>query len=171
MVRNIKGGSKTKKQARKNIKPVSSNKTRFAIDKYELYACCTKMLGNGRCNVICQDGVERICIIRNKFKGRGKRGNVVSSGTLILVGLREFENQSFAKKQTTDLLEVYSEQDKKLLTQSRTEINWSILNNIPDNDNNINLEFVDETEYMLSECSDSEFENENENDIIDADEI
>ena len=85
--RNTKGGNKAKKQARKSANASVSTKARCSEHEDEIYACCSKMLGNGMCNVMCIDGVERICIIRNKFRGKGKRGNTMSIGVWCLVGL------------------------------------------------------------------------------------
>ena len=41
--------------------------------------------------VKCIDDVTRLCIFRKKFKGRGKRDNMVSVGTVVLVGQRTWE--------------------------------------------------------------------------------
>ena len=80
MVKKTNGGNKAKKQARKSSRVTVSSKTRCSLHEDEIYACCSKMLGNGMCNVVCIDGEERICIIRNKFRGKGKRGNIMSPG-------------------------------------------------------------------------------------------
>jgi translation initiation factor IF-1 len=96
----------------------------------------TKILGGGMCNVQCIDNKPRLCIIRGKFQGRGKRDNSLATGTWVLVGAREWEADkslntgSGSKKQVLnkcDLLEVYSESDKKNLRSSVNE-NWSALN-------------------------------------------
>ena len=64
MVRNTKGGSSHKKQARKHTGGGGggNSRTRFSRSS-RVYACCSKMLGNGMCYVQCQDNVERLCII------------------------------------------------------------------------------------------------------------
>jgi translation initiation factor IF-1 len=132
MVKNTKGGGKQKKQASKHCGGGGGRgaPTRFSQHPDEIYACCTKLLGNATCYVLCQDGVERICIIRKKFKGRGKRDNVVTPGVWVLVGKRSFELVVAGKKQKTDLLEVYSSSDQKTLTQSVSNIKWAIFNGI-----------------------------------------
>jgi hypothetical protein len=71
------------------------------------------MYGNGRCQVKTHTGLDLQCIIRNKFKGRSKRGNVVSNGSYILIGLREWETSSGYK--TSDLLEIYDNEDLVVL--------------------------------------------------------
>lgn len=122
MVKNTKGGNKAKKQARKtNSHEESLAKTRYSTDPDEIYACCAKLLGNGTCKVLCIDGKERLCIIRNKFRGRGRRGNVLEIGTWCLVGRRDFEIAKDGKLEKTDLLEVYGEVEKKQLMKKEIQ--------------------------------------------------
>jgi hypothetical protein len=134
MVKNIKGGSKTKKQARKSVtmQDESSIKTRFSSDPDELYACCSKLLGNGMCMVLCIDSIERLCVIRNKFRGKGKRGNIIETGTWCLVGRRAFETSKEGKLEKTDLLEVYGEIEKKKIMQKEVGYTdrWKIFTNL-----------------------------------------
>jgi len=82
MVRNLKGGSGAKGQARKHTSTGSSAliKTRLAVEEGELYAQVTKNMGNGMCHVLCQDDKTRLCFIRGKFRGRSKRDNMISNG-------------------------------------------------------------------------------------------
>ena len=134
MVKNTKGGNKAKKQARKSSQPVdaSSVKARYSTDPDEVYACCSKLLGNGTCSVMCIDGIERLCIIRNKFRGRGKRGNVLTPGTWCLIGRRDFERPKEGKLEKTDLLEVYGDIEKKLIIQKEVALKdkWKLFNSI-----------------------------------------
>jgi hypothetical protein len=74
------------------------------------------MYGNGRCQVRTAEK-EMSCVIRNKFKGRSKRGNIVSVGSSVLVGLREWEEKSGYK--TCDILEIYDEEDKNKLKNEK----------------------------------------------------
>jgi initiation factor 1A len=123
MVKNTKGGSGHKSQARKYEATKQSNfKTRFAEDEYEYYAQVVATLGNGMCHVMCMDGKKRLCIIRGKFRGRGKRDNIVSNGKWVLVGGRDFEPERAGTGsnkgdilEKCDLLEVYSDLDKERL--------------------------------------------------------
>ena len=125
MVKN-KGGCKTKKQGRKFVNQPTNKHLRVSKDPLEHYAVVTKMLGFGRCYVQCLDDVERLCIIRNKFRGRGKRDNLVGVGTWVLVGLREWELNKTDKKQNCDLLEVYSEGEKNKLEKTES-VDFKIL--------------------------------------------
>mmetsp|Transcript_20696 Transcript_20696/g.61171 ORF Transcript_20696/g.61171 Transcript_20696/m.61171 type:complete len:136 (-) Transcript_20696:506-913(-) len=53
------------------------------------YAQVTKMLGNGRLEAYCFDGVSRLCHIRGKLRKRVW----IQQGDIVLLGLREFQDQ------------------------------------------------------------------------------
>jgi hypothetical protein len=63
------------------------------------------MYGGDRCRVACACGLDLQCVIRKKFRGRHRRGNVVTVGCYVLVGLRDYEAPNH---RLCDLLEVYS---------------------------------------------------------------
>ena len=132
MVKNTQGGNRAKKQARKNTVPLDESmvKARFSTDPDEIYACCAQLLGNGMCHVMCVDGQKRICVIRNKFRGKGKRGNILSVGTWCLVGRRDFEKPKEGKLEKTDLLEVYGDIEKKKIIQKEIALKdqWKLFN-------------------------------------------
>ena len=165
MVKNTTGGSKTKGQARKLINTDSkgANKMlRLSTDPCEVYAQVTKNLGNGMCHVLCIDGKTRLCHIRGKFRGRGKRDNMVGLGSWILVGLREWEaerDDSSKKLENCDLLEVYNDHDKEKLKSMVPHINWSHFISNDNKNSKIqadvdNIEFtenVDEYRELLEE--------------------
>ena len=125
MVKNT-GGNKAKGYARKNSSGGPANAPlRISKDPNELYAQSIKNLGNRMFHVLCSDNKTRLLHIRGKFTGRGKRDNFVTSGTWLLVGLREFTSGgSDSKIEDCDLLEVYNEQDKERL-RSSVKIDWS----------------------------------------------
>lgn len=52
------------------------------------YAQCTKMLGNGRIEVACFDGVKRLATIRGKMRKKVW----VNVGDIVLLGLRDFQD-------------------------------------------------------------------------------
>ena len=118
MVKNDAGGNKGKGLARKHVNAAkcgSSKQLRVATDEAEKYASVSKMLGNGMCYVRLLSGAgERLCIIRNKFKGRGKRDNILDSGSWVLVGMREWSS----KQDTCDLLEVYNHGERDRLMKN-----------------------------------------------------
>ena len=116
MVKND-GGNKGKGLARKHVTSGGSNKQlRVATQEAERYAVVSKMLGNGMCYVRLLDGSagDRLCIIRNKFKGRGKRDNILDSGSWVLIGMREWAS----KQDTCDLLEVYNHGERDRLMKN-----------------------------------------------------
>lgn len=154
MVKNTKGGSGHKSMARKSVITPSkqSVKTRLAMEEGEIYAQVTKMLGDGKCHVLCQDGKTRLCVIRGKFRKRGKRDNPLSNGKWILVGERSFESEKTGKLENCDLLEIYSDQDKEKLKTHVDSVDWKqfILNDCAysqtDYKTESELEFTDEHE-------------------------
>ena len=122
MVKND-GGNKGKGLARKHVTSGGSNKQlRVATEDGERYAVVSKMLGNGMCYVRLLSGGgggnggsgDKLCIIRNKFKGRGKRDNILDSGSWVLVGMREWAS----KQDTCDLLEVYNHGERDRLMKN-----------------------------------------------------
>lgn len=116
MVKNNTGGNKSKKFGRKHLSTGNSNRAlREVEDEDEMYAAVVKLFGHGRCEVMCNDGKIRDCVIRNKFRGRGKRDNMLNMGTWVMVGLRSWEVIKEDKKETCDLLEVYSGGEKEKL--------------------------------------------------------
>ena len=115
MVKNATGGNKSKKQARSKSSAPQQN-IRKAKEEGEMYAVVTKIFGGPNCQVMCNDGVSRSCIIRNKFKTKGKRDNNIVVGSWILVGIRDWEVRSDGT-QKCDLLEVYSHSEKDKLKQ------------------------------------------------------
>jgi initiation factor 1A len=122
MVKNQTGGNKSKKMGRKFVSDTASSenkKVRLATEEGELYAVVTKILGNGMFYANDVEGKERLCIMRNKFRGRGKHDNTVSLGTWVLIGEREFESSA---KPKCDLLEVYTDIEKQKLKKSGNPI-------------------------------------------------
>jgi translation initiation factor IF-1 len=117
MVKND-GGNKGKGLARKHVNAAKcggSKQLRMAAEDAEQYAVVSKMLGNGMCYVrLLSGGGDRLCIIRNKFKGRGKRDNILDSGSWVLVGLREWSSN----QDTCDLLEVYNHGERDRLLKN-----------------------------------------------------
>ena len=126
MVKNKTGGSRHKKQARKNVNAPVSSKLRLANEEGEIYAKVIKLCGNGMADVLCNDKVVRLLIIRKKFKGRHKRDNTIAANTLLLVGRRLWEVVAEKKKQKVDLLCVYSMSQIEQL-KKRATINIDLL--------------------------------------------
>ena len=104
MVKNQSGGNRAKSFARKNERPIERERLRFAEETGEIYAVVTKIFGGGMCSITTIDGLHLLGHIRRKFSGRSKRNNIISSNTVVLAGLREWESTP----KNCDILEVYS---------------------------------------------------------------
>ena len=84
MVKNTKGGKGSKGLARKLTNSYETHRLRTSSSPEEKYAIVSKMLGNGMCHITTADNTSLICHIRNKFRGRSKRGNFVTKDTIVL---------------------------------------------------------------------------------------
>ena len=111
------------------------------------------------CQVICIDEQPRLCFIRGKFKGRGKRDNTLKTGTWVLIGLREWNMDKVSTQdalQKCDLLEVYTDLDKERLKKS-VNCKWSLFiendavftNTLPDSNISFDMEGDASEEYKL----------------------
>jgi initiation factor 1A len=133
MVKNTTGGSKHKSQARKNIVGRNTNSAlRVVQQEGECYGQVEKILGGPHMHVACMDGKLRLCTIRGKFRGRGKRDNRLGTGTWVMVGLRDYETVkettgtgTKVKLENCDLLEVYKDSDKERLSDTVRSEDWS----------------------------------------------
>lgn len=155
MVKNF-GGNKNKKFGRKHMAQSNTRKLRTKQDEDEMYACVTKMLGNGMCHIIGIDEITRLCIIRNKFRGRSKRQNMLSPGSWVLIGLRSWQSiqENSSKLETCDLLEVYNSNEILQLKDDYDE-KWSIFNGIGNVNEHQNLdEDISELGFEIQEKED-----------------
>ena len=118
MVKNS-GGNKSKKQGRKFLIPNITKKT-IMPQEGEMFATVTKMLGGQNCEVYGEDGKTRLCVIRNKFRGRSKQDNCIKLDSWIVVGVREWEVRQ-DKESKCDLIAVYDERDKEYLKSQNIE--------------------------------------------------
>jgi translation initiation factor 1A len=53
------------------------------------YAQVLRMLGNGRLEAYCMDGVKRMC----KIRGKMRKKVWVNTGDIVLVGLRDYQDE------------------------------------------------------------------------------
>ena len=102
MVKNTSGGSKHKSYARKRTNDTQNTRIRLSTCDDEQYACVTKMNGNN-CNLTTVKGLDLLGHIRGKMTGRNRRSCNISKGTIVLIGLREWEKIP----KNCDVLEVY----------------------------------------------------------------
>jgi len=105
MVKNTTGGTGTKGLARKHLRSARDGKLITPSNDLEQICCVTKMLGNGMCEVYTEDNTRLIAHIRNKFRGRQKRHNMINVSSIVMVGFREWENPV----KNCDIMEIYSD--------------------------------------------------------------
>jgi hypothetical protein len=177
MVKNDAGGNKGKGLARKHVNAAKcggSKLLRVATDEAERYAVVSKMLGNGMCYVRLLSGgnggsaSDKLCIIRNKFKGRGKRDNILDSGSWVLVGMREWAS----KQDTCDLLEVYNDGERDRLMKNEPCFKGVVANESGGTNSGTNngtnssggslVQFADSTTLKYSKLIKDEDEDEDE---------
>jgi initiation factor 1A len=176
MVKNTTGGSKTKGQARKHLNAPVTNKLRYSTSELEVYAKVTALLGNGMAEVICIDNKKRLCHIRGKFRGRGKRDNFISRESWLLIGKRDWESddpkeiKGKIKLPNCDLLEVYTDSDISRLKNS-IDLDWSIFvsnERVVKEESDIIFNNEDDEEIILTEKNTTVI---NDDEIIDIDDI
>ena len=157
MVKNF-GGNKSKKQARKIVSAPRDNRLRTPNpdEPDEQLACVSKMLGNGMCHVVCGDNSTRLCIIRNKFRGRSKRHNTITPGSFVLVDVRSWETVS-KTIQKCDLLEVYTKPEMDRLVDTVT-FDWSIFKGVGTHETNEKLDSNDDFEFEFGDNKTQELE-------------
>ncbi|CAA2934964.1 eukaryotic translation initiation factor 1A-like isoform X3 [Olea europaea var. sylvestris] len=107
------------------------------------------MLGNGRCEAMCIDGVQRLCHIRGKLH----KTVWIAAGDIILVGLRDYQDKK------ADVILRYFAYEARLLKAygelpNSIRINEGIAGELPDStmineDNGDYIEFENpETSYV-----------------------
>lgn len=108
MTKNTTGGKKAKGFARKHANANQEHKDKLVLSSCDLerYAIVTKMLGNGMFYAMTDTNIQLIGHIRNKFKGRSKHSNFVSTGSFILIGLRDWEDPNY---KNGDLIHIYGD--------------------------------------------------------------
>lgn len=119
------GGCNGKKVAHKHAVKSTKSGLRVSQNKSEIYGIVKRLNGN-TFDVMCIDEKERRCFIRGKFKGRGKRDNIIEMDKWVLIGLREFQQvpselvlvKGKKEMEMCDLLEVYSSSEKETLKRT-----------------------------------------------------
>jgi translation initiation factor IF-1 len=71
------------------------------------------MYGNGMCEVYTNDNLKLIGHIRNKFRGRQKRHNMITPSTIVMIGLRDWENPY----KNCDIMEIYDDSQIEQIKQ------------------------------------------------------
>ena len=124
MPRVKRGNNRKAKQQRRGGGDDDNKKfIRKPKESAEVYAKVTRHFGQGNVEVICDDGVTRLCVIRKKFRGRRKRSNEIKVNSILLVGRREWEVVGAEKRQKVDLLFVYSKEQVARLKKEENDLN------------------------------------------------
>lgn len=175
MVRNTKGGKGSKSLARKLVQTHQvSTSLRVPQNELELFAIVTKMFGP-MCEVVTIDGKTMKCHIRGKFKGRSKRNAMILIGSILIVGLREFEAPNF---HSCDVLEVFDhDESSRILKMQQYDFHnfASYIHNDSSNTQYLDDELFDNTatnEVVTdSKTVDMYDSSEYTNDVINIDDI
>lgn len=167
MTRNNFGGTKHKKTARKNNNNNSNFGLRKSNDPDELYARAIKLYGNGMIEVLAQDNIKYLGIIRQKFSGKKKIGNTINVGTYLLIGKRSFETQIEGRKMKADILEIYDTKEIRKLEQEEVKVDWKVFyNHILDKNENNDYAFEDDEtnrgRQLLNELEENDENDEKE---------
>jgi translation initiation factor IF-1 len=163
MVKNTNGGNKSKSIARKHLSGAREARAlRLSTCELEKYGVVIRILGNGMFYAVTELSTDKqpqlLGHIRNKFRGRSKRDNTISLGSVVLVGLREWETPNYKE---CDLLEVYDTNEVRQLMKNPS-IDLSDLQKHIDTYsrssgdagssslemNTSDIEFTDERDYM-----------------------
>jgi initiation factor 1A len=145
MVKNNKGGNKSKRVGRKFLSASADKSVRYKNEEGEMYIVISKLFGGENCEVFCEDGTTRLCVIRKKFRGRGKQDNKIVPGVWALAGVREWEVRKAGKPSKCDLLCVYNDSEKEKLKNCLDQHTVKLLNKISGN-----MEFGEEDKYENS---------------------
>lgn len=100
MPKNKLGGNKAKRG--KNYTP---ERTFILKEPDQEYATVIKTLGDGRFQLECKDGINRLGLVRGKMRKRVW----VNEGDIVLVGLRDYEDNK------ADIIHKYTQDEAKKL--------------------------------------------------------
>ncbi|KAJ1667889.1 Translation initiation factor 1A [Coemansia sp. RSA 1646] len=129
-------GGKNRRRG-KNDKDESSKRELIFKEEGQEYAQVVKMLGNGRLEASCFDGVNRLAQIR----GSMRKKIWINQGDIILVSLREYQDSK------GDVIQKYNPEEARLLKQyGELPENFNLeegenLNSEGENDDGVEFEF------------------------------
>lgn len=149
------GGKGKGGKNRRRGKNESDNQKRELIykDEGQEYAQITKMLGNGRVEAQCFDGIKRMAHIRGKLRKKVW----MSQGDIILVSLRDFQDDQ------CDVIQKYSSDEARAL-KSQGELPENAKINETDT---FGHEEEDDVNFEFGAADDDEDEESEELDIDD----
>jgi translation initiation factor 1A len=94
-----------KRKSKRKVRREPSKRDLEYKDDGQEYADVLKMLGNGRCEVKCIDGITRLAIIRGNMRNKVW----IKIGDFVLVGLRDFQDSK------CDILLKYTQEEVRTL--------------------------------------------------------
>ena len=161
MVKNTTGGKGSKSLARKLTSGSATSHFPVPSNELESFALVTKMHGPS-CDVLLPDGTKLLCHIRNKFRGRSKRQNVIVISNIILVGFREWEST----RKSCDLLYVYDSGEISKVHDPAVAYFQTVLHDsfVDKSDSVLTFERHDTTDELIPDSS-IDFDNTSKDDI------
>jgi initiation factor 1A len=113
----------------------------YADGKDTIYAMILRPLGDCRFSVVCNDGVERIGVVR----GALYKNTFIATDDIVLVGLREFQTDS----RICDIIFKYQAEDIADLRATGTLVG-KLANKRQESDEVCNFDFVDTSKTTSS---------------------
>lgn len=107
MVKNSVGGKKAKRA--KNHTEHGGKRPILWAEDLQMYGRVERVLGDMRCDVLCKDGVHRVCKIRGKMKKRVW----ITTGDVVLICLRDFQDDK------ADIIHKYNAEETKILADQQ----------------------------------------------------
>lgn len=135
MPKNLKGGNKHKKMKNKNINN-EEDKIILKDSDDQDYGKVEKLLGNCRVDLLCNDKIKRIGIIR----GNMKKKQWVNLHNIVLYSKREYEDNK------VDIIHVYSNDSVKNL---KNQMNLSFSATEQEDEDNICFSNNSEDDFDL----------------------
>merc|ERR1712139_82972 len=131
------------KRARGGVSSERKRELIFKEDGQE-YGQVQRMLGNGRCEVMCFDGTKRLCHICGKMRKKVW----VSQGDIVLVSLRDFQDEK-----GDIILKYQPDEARNLKTYGELPDNFKIndFGGEEGTDSDDNIEFNEESGVDLSQ--------------------
>lgn len=143
-----KGKGKGGKKGRRGKSDNQSKRELLLREEDQEYAQITKMLGNGRVQATCFDGIVRLGHIRGKLRKRVW----MQQGDIVLVALREFEDDR------CDIVHKYTADEARALVQQGELPESAKINQTDtfggDDDDEANFEFGNDDSEDESEDGD-----------------
>ncbi|KAI8875512.1 eukaryotic translation initiation factor 1A, Y-chromosomal [Backusella circina FSU 941] len=143
MVKNKGKGGKSRRRGKND----TENDKRELVFKEEgqEYAQVTKMLGNGRVEAQCFDGVKRLATIRGKLRKKVW----INQGDIVLLSLREFQDEK------ADVIQRYNPDEARQLKSygelpDTAKINEADTNFGGEEDDDVEFDFdIDDVSYLF----------------------